>query len=110
MRQAIPALPEPAQLAGTWVIVAGERAVTVSLSTNPAEIGDIGAPAWVLGARSGALEALGLEPAIAWRPAPDGIALVAADGVTVVFFSADGAGRYTHQSGRGRLVLAKAAG
>lgn len=106
--QSVPILPEPVQFAGDWVISAAEVSVAVTLSTRPAAA-SAGAPAWALETR-GSLEALGLRSARAWRPAPDGIALVAADGATVAFFSTEGAGLYVHRTRAGDVVLSKTPG
>ena len=105
--QTVPILPEPSQLTGDWVISGADTSIVVGLSARPAAL-RAGAQAWTLELRSGALESVGLEAARAWRPAPDGIALVADDGATVAFFSAEGADRYVHRARHGETVLARA--
>lgn len=80
-------LEEPAGLAGRWVIATETGDCAVVFTTTRIE----SANAWAVEDVGGCLR--GLAPGtIGWRPTPDGIALVAANRLTVVLFArtADG--------------------
>lgn len=103
--QSSPALPEPRQLAGEWLISAGGAGVALVLTARPADPPTAGAPAWGLQAEAAELQTLGLGAVAAWRPATDGIALIGADGLTAAFFSAEASGRYVNRARGGILTL-----
>jgi hypothetical protein len=57
------------------------------------------------------LAALGLPGVVGWRPAPDGIALIDAEQLSVAFFSQEAPRRYVARRSGGRvLVLSPGAG
>lgn len=97
-----PVLPEPPALAGQWLLTEEGTGTACRIEFTLSPIGNAHA------ARSEpqCLAALGLNGVTAWRPASDGIALAAADGLTVGFFSKDRGGVHVlSRTGRGDLVL-----
>lgn len=103
VRQSVPILPSAEHLAGTWSLAGESGVVQLDLAVSPAAVG--GAPAWSLEAPPGDLAALGLEEVMAWRPAPDGIALVNAGGAIVAFFSTEAPDRYVARRNGSALIL-----
>ncbi len=84
-----PALPNPADLAGIWHVgEADPPACRVELTIRPAGNDHVAV------ADGKCLAKLGMMGVVAWRPAPDGIALAGADGATRGFFSKTKAGGY----------------
>ncbi|QXH48365.1 protease inhibitor Inh/omp19 family protein [Pseudomonas xanthosomatis] len=81
-------LPNPAQLAGRWQLYAEQS------QGQPCEL-RLGASEGQLGGDLACAEhLLGLRPG-SWLVTPDTLALVGADGSSVVHFSREGAQRYT---------------
>jgi hypothetical protein len=85
-----PILPRAADLAGIWLVgedVAGPGC-RVELTVRPAGTDHVAV------ADGKCLAGLGIAGVVAWRPAPDGIALADAGGATKGFFSRTKDGGY----------------
>lgn len=86
-------LPSAQSLAGQWQLANGEQQCQVALldseqrDTNGYQLQD----------QQQCLHEVFSAPVVGWRPAPDGIALLQADGTTLAFFSREGA-VYRHQT------------
>ncbi|UJD78361.1 alkaline proteinase inhibitor [Serratia rubidaea] len=87
-------LPSAQSLAGEWQVARGDTQCRVALRADkqPAANG------YQLQDEQQCLQTLLTAPAAGWRPAPDGIALLQADGATLAFFSRDG-DVYRHRIG-----------
>ena len=91
MTQSIPALPQAADLAGRWRLAIADRAeCQLTLDPTALDLGGPNAPAWRLNDDAGCLAHAGVGEAAGWRPAPDGIALIRADGRVILFLSRQG--------------------
>ena len=100
----IPPLPEAETLVGPWT-VREEGAASGACRLVLHDEQTLGGHR--LEADQGCLASLGLDGAVAWRAAPDGIALTKPDQLSVAFFSQEGVRRYVARQ-RGRptpLVL-----
>lgn len=79
-------LPTAQSLAGQWQVADAEQQCQIVFSaseqseTNGYQLVD----------QQGCLKKVLAAEVVGWRPAPDGIALLQADGSTLVFFSRDG--------------------
>ena len=101
MTQSIPALPQAADLAGRWRLAIADRAeCQLTLDPTALDLGGPNAPAWRLNDDAGCLAHAGVGEAAGWRPAPDGIALIRADGRVILFLSGRG-DRYAGQGPAG---------
>lgn len=88
---AMPVLPEPSALAGTWLLSdgSGRPPCRVNLDAAPVPGG------WRLTSERACLQRI--APAVAaWRPEPDGVAFAATDRRTLAFFARTGTGGYAH--------------
>lgn len=95
-------MAEPAELAGAWEIVVGDRRCRVRLEPERVE----SANAYAL---SGGDCVAGLTAvAIGWRPAPDGIELVGADRLTLAMFADQGDGSGVARLPGGTATLRRA--
>lgn len=81
-------LPQPADLAGEWVVSASQQFCAIHLWID--EIPQANGYRLTIDARAGACS----FPinAVAWRPAPDGISLLDREGTTLIFFSQEADG------------------
>ncbi|OBU05950.1 AprI/Inh family metalloprotease inhibitor [Morganella psychrotolerans] len=79
-------LPSAGALKGEWQFTGGQHTQTVILTDIP----DTSANGFVLHFMAGAAN----QPVTAWRPEPDGIAFVTADGTARYFFCAESPGHY----------------
>ncbi len=81
-------MAEPRELAGPWLVIGVNTRCRVQLTAERVE----SANGWRVTDVGGCLG--GVVPGVvAWRAAPDGMELADADGLTLVFFDANGAGR-----------------
>ncbi|HEI8868030.1 TPA: AprI/Inh family metalloprotease inhibitor [Serratia odorifera] len=87
-------LPSAQSLAGQWQLANGERQCRLELLAEAQH----DANGYQLRDRQQCLKGIFNAEAIGWRAAPDGIALLRADGSTLAFFSRDGA-VYRHAIG-----------
>jgi hypothetical protein len=96
-------LPTAQSLAGQWQVADAEQQCQIVFSaseqseTNGYQLVD----------QQGCLKKVLAAEVVGWRPAPDGIALLQADGSTLVFFSRDG-GIYRNQLGAADGLTLKA--
>ncbi|KFB87505.1 alkaline proteinase inhibitor [Serratia grimesii] len=96
-------LPTAQSLAGQWQVADAEQQCQIVFSaseqseTNGYQLVD----------QQGCLEKVLAAEVVGWRPAPDGIALLQADGSTLVFLSRDG-GIYRNQLGAADGLTLKA--
>lgn len=80
------ALPSAQSLAGQWLVANAEQQCQIEfLAGEQSEING-----YSLVDRQHCLEKVLTAEVVGWRPAPDGIALLRADGSTLAFFSRDG--------------------
>lgn len=98
-------LPKAQSLSGRWIVSDGERLCLVVLQSN--ELTEIDAYEMVIGT-SCDKSIFSLPPA-AWRPAPDGIALVGSAGETLMFFSKEGVEYRYRINGDSYMVLRQSA-
>ncbi len=99
-----PVQPEsPAKHLGAWRVVSGTRQCVLTLGDAPGASG-IG---WAIDAGQQCLAGWGLSVS-AWRLESDGLALVAPDRSTVVFFSRTGPETY-ESVGEGAMTLSRPA-
>lgn len=94
-------LPNAQSLSGRWIVSDGKRLCLVVLQSN--ELADIDAYEMVIGTRCD--KSIFSAPPAAWRPAPDGIALVGNAGETLMFFSKEGEEYRNRINGDIRMVL-----
>lgn len=79
-------LPSAQSLAGQWQVANAEQQCQIEfLAGEQSEING-----YSLVDRQHCLEKVLTAEVVGWRPAPDGIALLRADGSTLAFFSRDG--------------------
>lgn len=79
-------LPSAQSLAGQWLVANAEQQCQIEfLAGEQSEING-----YSLVDRQHCLEKVLTAEVVGWRPAPDGIALLRADGSTLAFFSRDG--------------------
>nr|WP_256346329.1 AprI/Inh family metalloprotease inhibitor [Serratia liquefaciens] len=79
-------LPSAQSLAGQWQVANAEQQCQIEfLAGEQSEING-----YSLVDRQHCLEKVLTAKVVGWRPAPDGIALLRADGSTLAFFSRDG--------------------
>ena len=79
-------LPSAQSLAGQWQVATAEQQCQIEfLAGEQSEING-----YSLVDRQHCLEKVLTAEVVGWRPAPDGIALLRADGSTLAFFSRDG--------------------
>lgn len=79
-------LPTAQSLAGQWQVADAEHQCQIAfLASEQSETNG-----YQLVDRQGCLKKVLTAEVVGWRPAPDGIALLQADGSTLVFFSRDG--------------------
>lgn len=79
-------LPSAQSLAGQWQVANAEQQCQIEfLAGEQSEING-----YSLVDRQHCLEKVLTAEVVGWRPAPDGIALLQADGSTLAFFSRDG--------------------
>ncbi len=79
-------LPSAQSLAGQWQVADAEQQCQIEfLAGEQSEING-----YSLVDRQHCLEKVLTAEVVGWRPAPDGIALLRADGSTLAFFSRDG--------------------
>lgn len=79
-------LPSAQSLAGQWQVANAEQQCQIEfLAGEQSEING-----YSLVDRQHCLEKVLTAEVVGWRPAPDGIALLRADGSTLTFFSRDG--------------------
>jgi len=79
-------LPSAKSLAGQWLIADAERQCQIEfLASEQSEING-----YQLVDSQHCLKKVFTAEVVGWRPAPDGIALLQADGSTLAFFSRDG--------------------
>lgn len=81
-------MAEPSEIAGPRLVIGVNVRCGIRLTLDRIE----SANGWRVTDSEGCLATL-LPGAIAWRPAPDGIDLAGADGLTVVHFDAEGKGQ-----------------
>ncbi|CBJ48041.1 protease inhibitor [Erwinia amylovora ATCC 49946] len=79
-------LPSAASLSGQWTVVDKSSSCDVQLTAERFEA----ANGYKLSISPGCDPSVLPETPEAWRPAPDGIALLNGDGLTVLFFSREG--------------------
>ena len=79
-------LPSAQSLAGQWQVANAEQQCQIEFLAG--EQGEING--YSLVDRQHCLEKVLTAEVVGWRPAPDGIALLRADGSTLAFFSRDG--------------------
>ena len=79
-------LPSAQSLAGQWLVANAEQQCQIEFLAG--EQSEINGYSWV--DRQHCLEKVLTAEVVGWRPAPDGIALLRADGSTLAFFSRDG--------------------
>lgn len=108
-RTSMPRLPDATELAGDWRIEGqGGLDCDLVLDASVMRFEGAQAPAHDLTAATRRLTPMGLGEVRAWRPSPDGIALLRDDGSLVVFLNRNG----TAYEGRGpdgeRLRLVRA--
>ncbi len=88
MGGSLPPLPLPKDLAGDWVLLDARRSCAIHLWVD--EIPQ--ANGFRLTADMDPLACNFSMNAVAWRPAPDGIALLDGEGSTLIFFSREANG------------------
>ncbi|MBU3895652.1 protease inhibitor Inh/omp19 family protein [Serratia rubidaea] len=79
-------LPSPALLSGLWTIIEQGNSCDIHLKTERFEQ----ANGYKLSVSPNCMGEVLPERPEAWRPTPDGIALLNKEGVTVLFFSQEG--------------------
>lgn len=86
-------MAEPTEVAGSWNVSVPGRRCAVRFSTERVE----SANGYAIESGDACLGELVGKPVAGWRPAPDGIELVAGDRLTLVLFTdqGDGTGRAT---------------
>ncbi len=79
-------LPSAQSLAGQWQIADAQQQCQIEFLANEQSATN----GYQLVDRQNCLKKVLTAEAVGWRPAPDGIALLRADGSTLAFFSRDG--------------------
>jgi hypothetical protein len=79
-------LPSVGSLSGQWTVTDESNSCTIHLSAENVE----SANGYRLSVSPNCAHAVLPEATVAWRPTPDGIALLDSDGLTVLFFSREG--------------------
>ncbi len=79
-------LPSVGSLSGQWTVTDESNSCIIQLSSEIVE----SANGYRLSVSPDCAHEILPEPTMAWRPTPDGIALLDNDGLTVLFFSREG--------------------
>ncbi|ECI4012244.1 protease [Salmonella enterica subsp. salamae] len=79
-------LPPAGSLSGQWTVTDESNSCIIQLSAESVE----SANGYQLSVSPNCAHAVLPETTVAWRPTPDGIALLDKDGLTVLFFSREG--------------------
>lgn len=94
-------LPSADSLSGQWTLTDESNSCIIQLSAES----DKSANGYQLSVSPNCAHAILPETAVAWRPAPDGIALLDREGLSVLFFSREGEHYRSHIWERAGKIL-----